>query len=479
MNRKSVFTAGVASALAVTLVIGGGTLAYLRSVTDNVTNTFQTNEVQVELKETTGSSYNIIPGTTQKKDPTVTVRNTADAYVYVAVSDATDGLVDYTVAAGWTALDGVADVYYREVAADAEAKSFPVLQDDTVSYDAALENSDMLQNGALKTGVELTFAAEAVQKAPFNDPVKAYFQTEDVVTVDAEATADDLSQAISQAAGRRAIVVENIVATPETIQVPADKEIVLSLGKDAAVVNEKSHAIHNEGSLEIVGGTLDAKAHASAAVYNEPGATLELNNVKLIRSQESGENADENGGNSYYVVLNHGTMTLNNCQVEAIGGYSSLVENGWQNGAQNTGKTDAVMTINGGVFTGGLNTIKNDDYGVLVINGGVFNNAHQQVLLNHHIATVNGGAFYSTAGGAIYNCACNPEIDKGILTVTGGVFNYNSKYWGVYDADTAASVISLSGGRYATSNICNKENAVADGYKIAQEADGSYSIIAQ
>ena len=56
-------------------------------------------------------------------------------------------------------------------------------------------------------------------------------------------------------------------------------------------------------------------------------------------------------------------------KVEADGKYSSLIENGWQNGNQNTSGTDSVLTINGGTFTGGLNTIKNDDYGNLTING--------------------------------------------------------------------------------------------------------------
>ena len=45
-------------------------------------------------------------------------------------------------------------------------------------------------------------------------------------------------------------------------------------------------------------------------------------------------------------------------KVEADGKYSSLIENGWQNGSNNTSKNDSKLTINGGTFSGGLNTIK-------------------------------------------------------------------------------------------------------------------------
>ena len=46
------------------------------------------------------------------------------------------------------------------------------------------------------------------------------------------------------------------------------------------------------------------------------------------------------------------------------------------------------MTINGGTFGGGLNTIKNDDYGELTIKGGTFSSYAQACLLNWNVATV-------------------------------------------------------------------------------------------
>ncbi len=174
-SKKKMTTTALAVALAVLLLIGGGTFAYLQSTTGDVKNNFKTNQVMVDLKETTGSDYDIIPGTTEKKDPTVTVDATVDAYVYVEVTDATKGLVGYEIADGWTKLDGYDNVYYREVTGSTAKQSFPVLKDNQVTYDAALENSDMLTaSGKLKTGIALTFKARAMQKEGFADAKAAY-----------------------------------------------------------------------------------------------------------------------------------------------------------------------------------------------------------------------------------------------------------------------------------------------------------------
>ena len=43
--------------------------------------------------------------------------------------------------------------------------------------------------------------------------------------------------------------------------------------------------------------------------------------------------------------------------VENAGHFSSMI----RNGGKNTAESPAEMTINGGTFSGGINTIKNDD----------------------------------------------------------------------------------------------------------------------
>ncbi|MCM1219446.1 MAG: hypothetical protein NC548_33625, partial [Lachnospiraceae bacterium] len=155
------------------------TFAYLQANTDDVVNEFATNQVMVDLKESTDGKYNIVPGTSEFKDPTVTVTSTVPAYVYVEVTDNTDGLVDYAVESSWQLLDGYENIYYREIDASTQNAKYEVLKNNTVSYSEAIVNSDMLiqnEDGtySLKEGITLSFKALAIQKEPFNDAIKAY-----------------------------------------------------------------------------------------------------------------------------------------------------------------------------------------------------------------------------------------------------------------------------------------------------------------
>ena len=182
--------------------------------------------------------------------------------------------------------------------------------------------------------------------------------------------------------------------TAEDIVIPEGAELTLNLnGK--TLTNHEDHTITNKGTLTITGdGTVDNVTHARAAIQNEPGGNVVLNGGAYTRSKENGQNAEASGGNSYYNIVNHGTMEINSgVSVTQNGQFSSMIENGWYNGSQNTGKENSVLTINGGTFSGGLNTIKNDDYGELVINDGTFTSMSQAAFLNWNVATVNGGTF--------------------------------------------------------------------------------------
>lgn len=176
LNKKNLFVSCMAVCLAATMIIGGGTFAYLQDTTEDVVNNFNTNKVAVELNEASGQDYDIIPGTSETKDPTVTVDATAAAYVYVEVKDTTEGLVTYEIAEGWTELPDTPGVYYREVEGSDAKQTFPVLKDNTVSYDKTLQNSDMVDaSGKLKSGKKLTFNAYAIQQEPFSDAKSAYY----------------------------------------------------------------------------------------------------------------------------------------------------------------------------------------------------------------------------------------------------------------------------------------------------------------
>ena len=227
----------------------------------------------------------------------------------------------------------------------------------------------------------------------------------------------DLQTAVN--AGGEIVLDDDITAS---ITIPKGKNITLDLNGKTLTNEAGNHTITNEGTLTIKGdGTVDNVSHAKAAVYNKQGATATLSGGKFTRSKETGKSDSVSGGNSYYNILNQGEMTINSgVEVSQTGHFSSLIDNGWYNGSENTAKINAKLTINGGTFSGGLNTIKNDDFGDLTIKDGKFSNTSGAVVLNWNIANISGGSFEvaDSAKSVIANGYGNAEMDKGELTIT-------------------------------------------------------------
>ena len=165
---------GLALVLALALlVIGvvGGTLAWLTSTSDTVTNTFTTSDITVKLKETTGTEYKMIPGYELAKNPKAwVVAGSEDCFLFVKLEKSAnfDSFLTYTMADGWTALTGVDGVYYRTVTAndmsndDGVTKSFPVLKGDVVTVKGTVTKADM-NNLTAATQPTLTVTAYASQ----------------------------------------------------------------------------------------------------------------------------------------------------------------------------------------------------------------------------------------------------------------------------------------------------------------------------
>ena len=277
--------------------------------------------------------------------------------------------------------------------------------------------------------------------------------------------------------------------TSEDLTIPAGKNIVLDLNGHT-LTNQSGHTITNYGTLTITGsGTVDNVSHARAALYNQEGGVVTLDGGAYTRSKENGVNKADNGGNSYYNIVNWGEMTINaGVTVSQNGTFSSMIENGFYDG---TGKTNnPKLTINGGTFSGGLNTVKNDDRGVLEIVDGTFTNVQQAAVLNWNETTIKGGTFTANdkADAVILNGHIDNVADQGKLTITGGTFTGtgNTNVIQQMDgsgADTIGTVtisggtfetgageifklkagtegkakIQLSGGTFATSNEASKE----------------------
>lgn len=277
-------------------------------------------------------------------------------------------------------------------------------------------------------------------------------------------SADALKTAIAGASGDSYTISldTDIVGS---VSVPTNKNIVLDLQGHKLTNTEGKNTITVEenATLTITGtGTVDNISHGKAAIYNMGTATLK--NGVFERSQEAGKDAKDNGGNSYYTLLNHGDMTVQaDVTVNNKGGYSSLFDNGYFSWKSKDGIDNPTLTIKGGKFDGGLNTIKNDDDAILNIAGGEFINYTQAAFQNHGSATVTGGKFEASSVYSIYNCGCDPEHDLGKLDISDGTFNGQLAVVGgnsdvnitggtfngtIYK--NAADKLSISGGTFST-----------------------------
>lgn len=215
--------------------------------------------------------------------------------------------------------------------------------------------------------------------------------------------------------------------------VPANVKVELNLnGHKITNVSGDTFIIAQGGELIVNGeGTVDNVTHARACIYNNGKVTL--NGGKYTRSKEASTSTSSSGDNSYYNILNHGDLTINeNVSVYSSGAFSSLVANGYYNYSDSNPRSGYVdgtnnaspsLTINGGSFFGGINTVKNDDGATLTISGGEFTNTTQACVQNNNIATISGGTFNPAKGHSIESKKYTGEYNKGETDITGGTFD--------------------------------------------------------
>ena len=220
-------------------------------------------------------------------------------------------------------------------------------------------------------------------------------------------------------------------------------------------------------------GTVDNTSHGKAAIYNNGTVTLDGGTYT-----RSAENSDDN---SYYVILNHGDMTINEgvCVI-STSAKSSLVHNAYYkytstNGrdgyVKGTGAEHPSLTINGGTFDGGNVSIKNGEGGLLKIHGGVFPDATNYNVLNGHVANISGGEF-SGASSSVYTDATevNENYHKAETTISGGTFS--GSVWNA-SGDKEKAAISVSGGTYSVSTV-NSMRLLAGA--LTEDADINISL---
>ena len=290
-----------------------------------------------------------------------------------------------------------------------------------------------------------------------------------------------LQEAVNAANNGQTIVLQSDVVLTASLNVAVNKTVTLDLNsyKITADMNGP-HMICNAGNLTIT----DSSA-------NKTGEIAKIG-------------AETNFG---YVIENHGTMTLDRCKISSTSVKSSAIENGWYTASANTAGTSCTMTIqNAEVVSvnadGGLYTVKNDDYGVMVINGGVFTNsvAGAGAVLNWNDLTINGGTFtgasavrtlksgssdFETGKSQIKNGTFNGGIDTldgyktGItIAVTGGTFSTD-----VTEYLAEGKILQKNGDTYTavtnsgiTSGTYTAKPTVPDGYKVVENTDGTFTV---
>ena len=258
--------------------------------------------------------------------------------------------------------------------------------------------------------------------------------------------------------------------TTENLVLTQGQEITFDLngftltndGKHNTIITQIGSTLTLTDSSVNKTGKVDNTENQRAPLFNN-GGTVILNGGTFTRSQEAGFE----GGNTYYTVVNHGTMTINEGVVvyNDSANYSSLIANGYNTFySPNKQQIDPdiiagyqegvnaehpTLTINGGIFAGGNQALKNDVNGIATINGGFFSSSTGNAVYNVGELTISGGEFFSYAEGkfALRSAAesgktYGPQSAAGNTTVTGGTF------FGKLQKDDDA-YMAISGGEFS------------------------------
>lgn len=266
--------------------------------------------------------------------------------------------------------------------------------------------------------------------------------------INAEETQESLQDKINNASNGATITLDKDYT--EDIEIASDKNITIDLNGHK-LTNANGHTIINKGNLKIKGnGDVTNTKNQRAPLFNDKG-TVTIENGSFSRVDST--------GNSFYVILNHGKMTINGGSFSIKNGISSLIDNGWYTPEENTDKIIADMTINGGSFSIENNTkyIKNDDFGKM---------------------TVNGGNFKVTTGAAIANVG---EQGTETVSINGGTFDYSGATYVIRDfryAATGKKTISVNGGTFKISNDKAKvtNNPDNDNFEATVDENGNKVI---
>ena len=263
----------------------------------------------------------------------------------------------------------------------------------------------------------------------------------------------------------------------QSITIGAEQNLTLDLNGFTLTNTAGQHTIINNGTLTVIGnGTVDNVSNGHGALVNYGTATL-LGGT-YTRSAEAGTDSGPNGNSWYVIDNNKGMLTI--CTGATVSSSSA-----WSSMIRNVGGADrnATLLIEGGAFNGGLNTVKNDDYGMLTIQGGEFTNTAQHVIMNWSTAVIEGGTFTPSdeASSAVWSGTWYLPEDAGFVqgktVIKGGTFNgaiSEGVGKGAPNQTSDGVDYDVSGGTF-TQPV--DEEYFADGFELSLGADGSYTVV--
>lgn len=286
-----------------------------------------------------------------------------------------------------------------------------------------------------------------------------------------------LAEAI--AAAEAGQTVRLLADATEDVTIAENKVLTLDLNGFTLTNTEGSHTIVNNGTLTIKdssavkSGKVDNVTHARAAIVNY--GTMTLAGGTYTRSKECGKTPYDANGNSFYTILNDkgGSLTIKDgVTVTNEGHFSSMICNG------NDAVEDTTLTIEGGLFSGGINTIKNGEFGKLTINGGSFTNATQCVVMNWNEASITGGTFELASGvnSTLLFSVSWSEHAIGKMTISGGTFKYTETQGLVqdtYNNGEHTGTLAVSGGTF---DCAVDPKYCAEGFEPTKNVDGTYGV---
>ncbi len=259
----------------------------------------------------------------------------------------------------------------------------------------------------------------------------------------------------------------------ETVKLLADIDgnLVIEAGKDF--------------TLDLNGFTLNGgTGNKNAAILNH--GTLTITDSSAAKTGTI--KRDDNGDRGYYVILNLGTMTIEQANVVNNSGHdgSSLIRNGGNDTKVST------LTINGGEFTqNDFIAIKNDSTAVLNINGGIISSENESAVQNWSTAHILGGTLNgilwtltydeTTIGktvfggeavlnGRIYTEKYSQNVTvEPYVSITGGKLNVTK-----YKVENS-EYLKVSGGTFS-SDV--EKDYLADRFVVNKNTDGTYGVTA-